>query len=404
MAGKINLFNLTGAEPEDKLKAILAKVDIDYQQHVPTGTSKESKASVEANILSSIQTSRKLILFKTLVEANFATDQDVIKDQNIEKNFEQIRIVSIITKRILNKIMEEAINNYLSDEQIKAIQIVMREWRQRYETEKDERIRDIYESQMHQIMADEAFQRHLHQQNHECMSRINEHDNKINNINDLIGNIKEKKSATVNDAATSVGDELATRTAEDSDLLVYKDVIPEENRDQFMKDFLKEYYKAEKEVNKYIALDKYDQAKVDVQLPSLINYHLARNNNKSVKELAKREPDFEKMFVEMGKKNSANLSLLTSEQIKAEANLLAAKFKPAVLEMIHGKNEKIELREQCVHLETEKQKEKVKMQTLYSKLELPLSAKITKTSAETEFDDFLSKIDITPKLPKAVNK
>lgn len=404
-AGKYNLFNMMGAEPEAKLKNILAKMDIDYQQHFPPGFNVETKEAALSNILNSIKTSRKLILFRSLIESNFATDQTVIKEQNIEKNIEQIRVVSLITKKILNTLLEEAINQYLTEEQMKAIRIIMAELRRKYTSEKDERLRDIYDSEIQKILTDESFQRNLQRINQDYLDRIQEHDIKIDNINNQIGTIKENKSFTVNEATARVSDELANHTALNSDIAVYRDVIPTENRDQFMKDFLKEYYRSEKsELKKYIALDKYDQAKVEVQLPSLINYQLARNNNKSIKELAKREPDFEKIFIDMAKKNGANLSLLTSEQIKAEAKLLADKFKPTVLKMINGKKEKITLREECVQIEAQKQKEKVQLQTLYSKLDLPTSSKVTKTPAALEFDDFLSTVEITPKAQKATNK
>ncbi len=404
-AGKYNLFNLMGAQPEEKLKNILAKVDIDYQQHFPPGANSDTKESALSNILSSIQTSRKLILFKNLIESNFATDPEVIQEQNIEKNIEQIKIVSVITRKILNMLIEEAIQSHLNEEWLKNIILAISEWRRKYANEKDERLKIIYEAEIQRILTDQAFQMHLQQLNQQYQARMNQHDIKINDINGLIGNIKDRKKSTVNDAAIRVSDELANHKAENSDLLVYSDVIPGENRDQFMKDFLQEYYRAEKEeLKKYIALDKYDQSKVTVQLPSLINYNLACSNNKSVKELAKKDPDFEKIFIAMAKKNGANLDLLTPEQIKAEAKLLAEKFNPAVLQMINGKKEKMELRDQCVKIETQKQKEKVKMQNLYSKLELPASAKLTKTPAAMEFDDFLSTVEITPKQAKATNK
>lgn len=401
-AGKYHLLNLMGDQPEEKLKNILAKVDIDYQQHFPPGANSETKEAALSNILSSIQTSRKLILFKNLIESNFATDPEVIKAQNIEKNIEQIKIVSTITRKILNSLLEDAIQAYLNEEWIKNITVAIGEWRRKYSQEKDERLQLIYESEIQRILTDQALQKHLQQLNQHYQTRMDQHDTKLNNINDMIGNIKEKKKSTINDAAIRVSDELANHKAENSDLLVYSDVIPAENRDQFMKEFLQEYYRAEKEeLKKYIALDKHDQAKVAVQLPSLINYNLARSNNKSVKELAKRDPDFEKIFIETAKKNGANIDLLTQEQIKAEAKLLAEKFKPAVLQMIHGKQEKMDLRQQCVIIEAQKQKEKIKMQNLYSKLDLPPSAKITKTPAAIEFDDFLSTVEITPKQAKA---
>ncbi|HRE31042.1 MAG TPA: hypothetical protein PLD88_03615, partial [Candidatus Berkiella sp.] len=75
MVGKYNLFNLMGCEPEAKLKHILATVDIDYQQHFPAGVNHEStKEAVLTNILNSLQTSKKIITFKHLIESNFATD------------------------------------------------------------------------------------------------------------------------------------------------------------------------------------------------------------------------------------------------------------------------------------------------------------------------------------------
>ena len=398
MSGQYNLFNLMGDQPEEKLKHILAKVDIDYQQHFTPGGKADSKEAALANVLNAIQTSRKLILFKNLVQSNFATDQEVIKAQNIEKNIEQIKIISVISLKILNKIIEEAIQQFISEEQIKEIRILMGEWRQRYENEKDERLREIYSSEIQRILTNELLQKRLQQLNQEYADRTNQHDNKINDINNLIIDIKEKKHSTVNDAAVRVSDELANHKAENSDIFVYRDVIPAENRDQFMKDFLKEYYRAEKEeLKKYIALDKHDQSKVQVQLPSLINYQLARNNNKSMKEMAKKEPDFKKIFIDMVKKNGGDPNLLTPAQIEAEAKLLAEKFQQPVLQLINNKKDKIGLREECVKIEAEKQKEKVKMQSLYAKLELPPTTKLTKTTAALEFDDFLDNVTITPK-------
>ena len=405
MSGQYNLFNLMGDQPEEKLKHILAKVDIDYQQHFPPGGNAVSKEAALANVLNAIQTSRKIITFKNLVQSNFAIDQEVIKEQNIEKNIEQIKIISTITRKILNKIVEEAIQQFITEEQIKDIRILMGEWRQKYENEKNIQLREIYSAEIQRILADEFLQKRLQQLNQEYAARANQHDIKINDINNLILDIKEKKSSTVNEAAIRVSDELANHKAENSDIYVYRDVVPAENRDQFMKDFLKEYYKVEKEeLKKYIALDKHDQSKVQVQLPSLINYQLARNNNKSMKELAKKDPDFRKIFIETVKKNGGDPSLLTSAQIDAEAKLLAERFQQPVLQLINNKKEKIGLREECVKIEAEKQQEKVKMQSLYAKLELPPTAKVTKTPAAQEFDDFLDTVTITPKQPKATSR
>ncbi|MGE3320153.1 MAG: hypothetical protein AB7I18_12745 [Candidatus Berkiella sp.] len=409
--GKYNLFNLMGAEPEAKLKRILASVDIDYQQHFPNGANQETKEAALANILNSIQTSRKLILFKTLIESNFATDQHVIKAQNIEKNIEQVRVVSFITKKILNALIEEAINQYLTEEQIKAIRVILGELRRKYESEKDERLKMIYETEIQRILADEVFQRNLQRLNQEYKSRIKEHDENLDKINLRIDDIKDRKYNIVDEASKSVSAELTNHTAINSNIAVYRDVIPEEHRDAFMRDFLKECYRAEKnelkkslnvedQLQKYIDMDKHDQAKVAVQLPPLANYRLARNNDKSIPDLVKKEPDYERIFQELCKKYSGKPELLNQDQIAYESSLLAEKFKPAVDRMLEGKKEKIDLRKQCVEIEAQKQKEKIQLQNLYNRLELDTSKQFKKTPAALEFDEFLATVEITPKSAK----
>ncbi|MCS5712151.1 hypothetical protein [Candidatus Berkiella aquae] len=400
MVGKYNLFNLMGSEPESKLKHILATVDIDYQQYFPAGASHEaSKEAVLTHILSSLHTSKKIITFKHLIESNFATDQNVIQEQNLEKNIEQIRIIAVITKKLLNTILEEAINNYLTQEQIKHLTLALHEFMARYHREKDDRLKVAYESEIQRIMSDQIYQKNLERIQQGYLERIKEHDNKIDHIHNRIKDIKEQKQTIVNETITKVGNELADHTAKDSDLLVYQDVISAENRDAFLKDFLLAYYQAEKEeLRKYTEMDKADQAKVSVQLPSLINYHLARNNNKNIHELAKKEPDFEKIFIDVALKHNAKLHLMTHEQIKDEASLLAGKFKPIAQQMIHDKKEKIMLQHEHAHIEKAKQHEISQFAMLQDKLGMPADAKFNKTPASLEFDDFLSTVEIKPKM------
>jgi len=411
--GKYNLFNLMGAEPEAKLKRILASCDIDYQQHFGNGANKETKEAALANILNSIQTSRKLILFKTLIESNFATDQNVIKEQNIEKNIEQIRIVSFITKRILNTIIEEAINQYLTEEQIKTIRVILGELRRKYESEKDERLKMIHETEIQRILADEMFQRNLQRLNQEYKSRIKEHDENLNKINLRLDDLKVQKHDTLNEAALSISTKLADRKAENSTIYVYKDVIPEENRDAFIRDFVRECYRAQKaerkkaqavedEMQKYIDMDKHDQSKphVKVQIPRLANYHLARSQDKSISERVQKEPDYERIFLELCNKHNGKPHLLSVEQLRTEANFLAEESSPAVNKMLEVKEQKTALRKESLEIQEQKQKEKIQLQNLYSRLELDTSKQFKKTPAALEFDEFLATVEITPKSAK----
>lgn len=409
-AGKYNLFNLMGDEPEAKLKRILASCDVDYQQHFGNGTNTQTKEVALANILNSIKTSRKLILFKTLIESNFATDQNVIKAQNIEKNIEQIRIVSFINKKILNAIIEEAINQYLSEELIKTIRIIIGEMRRRYESEKDDRLKMIYETEIQRILADELFQRNLQRLNQEYKDRMKQHDDNLDKINLQLDNLKLKKHDTLNDAAMVISTKLADRKAENSNIFVYKDVIPEEHRDEFMREFVREVYRARKaemkkglavedEMQKYIDMDKYDQSKpnVKVQIPALANYHLARSQGKSMSEQVQKEPDYERIFLELCKKYNAKPELLSAKQLRIEANLLGEESTPAVDKMLEVKQEKTALRKECLEIQDQKQKEKIQLQNLYSRLELDTSKQFKKTPAALEFDEFLATVEIAPK-------
>ncbi|HRE31040.1 MAG TPA: hypothetical protein PLD88_03605, partial [Candidatus Berkiella sp.] len=159
------------------------------------------------------------------------------------------------------------------------------------------------------------------------------------------------------------------------------------------------YYQAEKEdLRKHMKIDTANQEKISVHPPSLINYHLARNNNKNIHELAKREPDFEKLFIDVALKHNAKLHLMTHEQIKNEASLLAEKFNPIAQKMIHGKKEKIKLQHEHAHIEKSKQHEISQLGMLQEKLSMPSDVKFKKTPASLEFDDFLSTVEIKPKV------
>ncbi len=415
MSGKYNLFNLLGSEPEAKLKSILASVDIDYQQHFPKGTHAESKEAALANILSSVQTAKKLILFRTLISSNFALDQNIIKEQNIEKNFEQIRVISIITKKILNTLLEEAISTYQNEEQLKLIRLVMSELRHQYEKEQDQRLKSIYANEIQRILMDEMMQNNLKRLNQSYQDRIQKLDEDIKSKNDLITGIRELKKSTLDESSARVGQELANHTALDSDIVVYRDIIPEEERDAFLRDFALEYYRAEKEqLYKYIQLDDKDQSRINrinkdegdnahqkMKIPTFINYELARTKNKSIRELAKREPDFEEIYRKLAAKRGYNLDRLTPEQIRAEAHLLAEKFESTVTKMIDGKKEKIVLHAECREIEADKQKEKNNLEGLYSKLDLPPTSEFKKTPAALEFDDFLATVSLPSKSAKA---
>lgn len=409
MAGQYNLFNLLGSEPEAKLKSILASVDIDYQQHFPKGNNRESKEAALSNILSSIQTAKKLIKFRTLISSNFALDQNIIKEQNIEKNFEQIRIVSLITKKILNTLIEEAIKTYQNEEQLKQIRLVMQELRHQYEVEQDLRLKSIYANEIQRILMDEALQHNLKRLNQRYEDNIHKLDLNIKSKNELITSIRELKKSTLDESSAQVGLELENHTAIDSDIVVYRDIIPIEKRDAFMRDFALEYYRAEKsEFYKYMQLDKKDQNRIDqinhydentpaevrMKLPSFINYDLARKNDKSIRELAKKVPDFDTIYRAVAEKHGCSLERLTDEQIKAEADLLADKFSPTIVKMLDGKKEKIVLHEECKKMEAEKQMEKNNLERLYSKLDLPPTSEFKKTPAALEFDDFLATVSL----------
>lgn len=398
MAGKYHLHALLGSEPEAKLKHILATLDIDYVQLSPAGGNGENKENTLANILNALQTSRKIILFKHLIESNFATDQQVIQEQNIEKNIEKFRIIAIITKKILNAIIEEAVNQYLSEEQMKHLLLAVGELKRRYEREKDERLKVAYAAEIQRMLTDEQLQNRMKAIQQGYLDRIKEHDKHIDKLHDKIGIIKSEKHSTLNITAQQVSEQLAERCAEGTEIFVYKDVITADKREVFIKDFLVECYRAERdELKKFLALDKLDQSMVDAQLPSLVNYHLARTHDKSIHELAKKEPDYEKIFRQVAERHNAKLHLLSSEKIKHEAVFLAQKVSPAVQQMLNGKKQKINLRQECAKIETEKQKEKVQLQTLKAKLDLPAGSTFNKSPAALEFDAFLSTVEIKPK-------
>lgn len=395
MAGKYPLHALLGAEPEAKLKHILATIDIDYAQV----TSNATKETTLANILNSLHSSRKIILFKHLIESNFAIDQQVIQEQNIEKNIEKFRVIALITKKIVNSIIEEAINQYLNEEQLKHLLLAVSELRRRYEREKDERLQVAYAAEIQRMLTDEKLQNHLKALQQSYLDRIKEHDEHIEKLQDKIYNIKNEKHSTLNDSAQLTSEQLIDRRAEGTDIYIYKDVISSDKRHDFIKDFLNEYYRAERnELKRYLALDKTDQNKVDAQLPSLINYQLARSQSKSIHELSYKEPNYEQIFHDVAKKHNATLTLLTPAQIQSESAYLAQQLQPAVKQLLDGKKQKIRLREECAHIEMAKQREKIQLQTLKAKLDLPAGSVFNKSPAALDFDAFLSTVEIKPKV------
>ncbi|HRE31041.1 MAG TPA: hypothetical protein PLD88_03610, partial [Candidatus Berkiella sp.] len=106
---------------------------------------------------------------------------------------------AVITKKLLNTILEEAINNYLTQEQIKHLAIALHEFMIRYHREKDERLKVAYESEIQRILSNELYQKNLERIQQGYLDRIKEHDNKIENIHDKIKDIKEQKQSIINE-------------------------------------------------------------------------------------------------------------------------------------------------------------------------------------------------------------
>lgn len=122
----------------ERTQKLLSSLDIVVEGNNPDGTPK-SKAAILAGALNDLSTSGKLIQFKRALES--VTDQEIIKDRAIERNFKDMLLVFLIQKAIVRARIEDDSKFQAHKEFIKGIQALIKESLKKEAAAKDDFIR-----------------------------------------------------------------------------------------------------------------------------------------------------------------------------------------------------------------------------------------------------------------------
>ncbi len=119
MLGRHNFFDLQGLyRTRESLDRILAKKDIKYDE------SKQNKNHIYANILADLGLSEMIYEFKKL---NVAVDREAIQAQNIEKNFFDLKLSTLIQKEITKDLIKKVVDTFVKSKKLEEMSAEVRD-------------------------------------------------------------------------------------------------------------------------------------------------------------------------------------------------------------------------------------------------------------------------------------